>query len=306
MQKISYLFVRLFFILAFCNNNADTLAQLIKRDLTKMLQHSTTFAYWWISASFFVKKHLAQICHYDRIDEVLHKMPDAPRDVQRFVKNELRRLGFKKADTTQVKMDGSKSGFGCLHNTIIIGEHSFYGYPGSGLISLEAAITNYENKKNTKETLLAIYTSRAILAHEKNHLEAKDDMRRSFVGLMIPFANHCALKKLLDYCAPQHLHLHYYLQKQLLKIPAGFAMYELNMLLYKKFVRYTEIMADEKIPNDTIMLQALASLFDHLEKKEVQEQSFLQKLNNLYAEHPTHADRAKRFKERISQMTNQP
>lgn len=272
-------------------------AQIILQKTMSQLDKAISILPIWVYAAYK---------NYNLTSDMISR-PDASPEVVQFTKEELKRQGF--ADWEKISIKKGKR-FAALHNPFI------YAIEVEN-DRMQLALKNPNFCDHYKQGITINYDSpayltavRAILGHERGHLESFDVIRKNIAAFAIPLSIHYSFNK-LPFNLVQNVNA-----KALLKMPLAFSKLMMSYYLIQAYIRHREWAADEAIPNEPDLLLATASDFearDYVNKEikkisDSESSAFKNVCNNFeqkyFDTHPTHQGRIQRLKERAKQLQN--
>lgn len=248
--------------------------------------------FWWtysqaIAAFYRYGPKYDYVEHFYDKDAVIK---DADPIVRDFVRNELHKLGLANAHTVHVKTTSDYVGYETIYNNgIIIGEF-YQKHPDVGYWSLCLALHDSQHNSYDHNTRKKLATVRAIIAHEKHHLENNDSLRLASAGMSIPIATYLssiAALKNVSFFSNARLHG---------SVMLGFLQYCANAIAFRALQRQLERQADKAIPDDPLLLR---SAHDFFLLSKSNEKTALEK---IFTTHPSNKERADAFAKRLKKI----
>lgn len=279
-----------------------------KELLKKGIEKGTTALHWAIAAGpSWLFAGTAPLL-YLLPEEILmpHKKILQDHGFETWMKNELSNQGMKETDTlvfNPVFEEMKFAGYSFFNKKMLIYSWTNLLFAQHAIMlakdqnkgsfdDLYSTILNANSERDSSLRSLEPNELRAILSHEKIHMEKKHAEKYFALGIVTPFLTH-------------------FLGKKIVSKPVGFlknmisaiTKLGINSSIFWYAVHSGEKQADEGVVNDIEILDGAASLFYHLADIEARTpKSWLHSILHVVDAHPDSLKRAQRFEERANEL----
>jgi Peptidase family M48 len=303
---------------------ANPIARMTAKELLKKgIEKGTTGLHWAIAAGPFWGFGLQSLVGYPFFESLVDQkrnslkniMPWVEQEGEKWIKKELKGQGMKDVENLLLDPNYDEfnfSGVGFLNKkklgyslpTLVSAAGAIYldiknHDHGNGFDILVDHILDRELRSFPKD--ISLNELRAVLSHEKVHIENKHVQRAIAAALLAPILTHYSVNKIFSKSVSAKPFSFFR------TMASAFTKLGINAMLFWSVVNAGEKEADEGVVNDVEILEGAAKLFNRMAESEVAfKDEWFYRVARFLDPHPDALKRAERFEERANELRMVP